>query len=128
MADVKTRGFDLRVDEPRSAGGTETGPTPYDYLAASLASCTSLTLRMYAERKGMRLDEVSTAVTFDRVHADDCRECEHETGRIERFDRTVTLAGDLTEDDRSRLLTIANRCPVHNTLEGQIEVHTTLAV
>ncbi len=125
-ADVNVRGFSLRVDEPAAVGGTETGPTPYDYLGAALAACTSITLRMYADRKDMNLDEVVTEVAFERVHADDCADCEHRDGRIERFQRTISLEGALSDADRQRLLAIANRCPVHRTLDGQIEVHTTL--
>ncbi|MFV0258921.1 MAG: alpha/beta fold hydrolase [Acidimicrobiales bacterium] len=126
-SDVFARGFDLRVDEPRAAGGTESGPTPYDYLGAALASCTSLTLRMYADRRGMALDEVSTAVSFGAVHAADCAECEHRDGRVERFHRVITVTGDLSDDERQRLTAIADRCPVHRTLTGQIEIHTDLA-
>ena len=126
-AQVATRGFLLQADEPESVGGTETGPTPYDYLGAALASCTSITVRMYADRKQLPLDEVTTEVSFDRVHAEDCVHCEHEDGRIELFTRTVTLQGDLDDEQREKLLSIANRCPVHRTLEGHIEVHTVLA-
>lgn len=123
-ARVTTRGFLLQADEPESAGGTETGPTPYDYLGTALASCTSITVRMYADRKGLPLEEVVTEVAFDRVHARDCEDCEHTDGHIHRFTRTVTLRGDLDEETRAKLLSIANRCPVHRTLEGQIEIHT----
>jgi uncharacterized OsmC-like protein/alpha-beta hydrolase superfamily lysophospholipase len=122
--EVSTRGFALVADEPRSVGGAETGPTPYDYLAAGLAACTSMTVRMYADRKGIPLDEVTTSVSFDRVHADDCASCEHTDGRIERFTRTVAMRGDLDRSTRDRLLSIADRCPVHRTLEGQSEIHT----
>lgn len=118
--------FTMTVDEPEEQGGTDRGPTPYDHLGAALASCTSMTIRMYAERKDIPLESVTTGVSFERVHADDCRDCEHTEGRIHRFDRRVRLAGDLDEDDRTRLLSIANRCPVHRTLEGQIEIHTSL--
>jgi uncharacterized OsmC-like protein/fermentation-respiration switch protein FrsA (DUF1100 family) len=122
---VSTRGFALVADEPRALGGTEAGPTPYDYLAAALASCTSITLRMYADRKQMPLDEVTTTVSYDRVHADDCTDCEHKNGHIHRFTRTLSLRGDLDGEARERLLSIADRCPVHRTLEGQIEIRTT---
>jgi putative redox protein len=122
--ELSTRGFALIADEPRSVGGAETGPTPYDYLAAGLAACTSMTLRMYADREGIPLDDVTTSVSLDRVHADDCATCEHTNGRIERFTRTVTLRGDLDRPTRDRLLSIADRCPVHRTLRGQIEIHT----
>lgn len=126
-AEVSTRGFTMIVDEPESSGGTETGPTPYEYLGAALASCTSLTLRMYADRKKLALDEVLVAVDFAAVHADDCADCEHGAGRIEQFTRTITLKGDLTDDERASLIKIADRCPVHKTLEGQIEIRTRAA-
>lgn len=126
-ARVATRGFLLQADEPRSVGGTETGPTPYDYLGAALASCTSMTVRMYADRAELPLDEVVTEVRFDRVHAEDCAGCDDDDHRIHQFTRTVTLRGDLDADERDRLLSIANRCPVHRTLEGRIEVVTELA-
>ena len=121
---VASRGFALLADEPASMGGIESGPTPYDYLAAGLAACTSMTLRMYADRKQLPLDDVETTVTFERVHAKDCADCEHTDGRIERFTRTVALRGELDRATRERLLSIADRCPVHRTLEGQIEVRT----
>jgi len=126
QADIDSRGFRLRADEPASGGGGETGPTPYDYLAAGLASCTTMTIEMYARRKGWPLDAAHTEVTFDRVHADDCADCEHTSGRIERFTRTVHVEGDLDDEQRDRILEIANKCPVHRTLEGTIEVHTSL--
>jgi len=126
-ADVVARGFNLRVDEPEEAGGTETGPTPYEYLGAALASCTSMTLRIYADRKGYPLEQATVSVDFERLHARDCADCEHSEGRIELFRRHVELHGDLDEEQRADLLRIADRCPVHRTLEGQIEVRTTPA-
>jgi putative redox protein len=122
---ITSRGFTLRADEPASVGGTETGPTPYDYLAAALASCTSLTLRIYADRKGYALSSAEVGVTHDRVHSRDCMECESGSGFVERFSRTIVLEGDLTEAERADLIRIADRCPVHKSLHGQIEVHTT---
>jgi uncharacterized OsmC-like protein/alpha-beta hydrolase superfamily lysophospholipase len=126
-ADVDSRGFHLRVGEPEDAGGDESGPTPYDLLAAALASCTSMTLRMYADRKELPLESVQVAVGFDRVHAEDCQECEFEDGRVELFTRTLTLTGDLDDDARASLHSIADRCPVHRTMEGQIAIRTELA-
>ncbi len=125
-AELRARGFTFTVDEPRSAGGTEAGPTPYDHVAAALASCTVLTLRMYADRKDWPVEEIRSEVFHERVHADDCADCEHTEGDIGLLTRTLTLTGDLDEDQRTRLLQIADRCPVHRTLEGQIEVRTTL--
>jgi uncharacterized OsmC-like protein/pimeloyl-ACP methyl ester carboxylesterase len=125
-ADVRSRGYESIVDEPRSAGGTELGPTPYDHLSAALASCTVLTLRMYADRKGWPLEEARAVVRHQRVHAEDCERCEHDDGLIGVLERELTLVGDLDDDQRTRLLQIADRCPVHRTLEGQLEVHTDL--
>lgn len=123
---IRMRGFTLIADEPSSVGGTERGPTPYDYLNAGLAACTAMTLRMFADRKNWPLAAVAATVTHDRVHADDCADCEHDDGRIDRFDRTLRITGDLDDEQRARLRAIADRCPVHRTLEGQIEVHTTV--
>jgi putative redox protein len=123
---VATRGFTLATDEPAEAGGGEKGPTPYDLLGAALAGCTATTIRMYADHKGMPLTSVEATVVHDRVHADDCANCEHTAGRIDRFDMTLVLTGDLDDAQRDRLREIAGRCPVHRTLDGQIEVHTTL--
>ena len=125
-AEVRARGFTSVVDEPRSMGGTEQGPTPYDHVAAALASCTVLTLRMYADRKDWPLEEVRAEVFHEKVHAEDCEECETTQGDIGLLTRSLTLTGDLDDDQRARLLRIADRCPVHRTLEGHIEVHTTL--
>ncbi|GAB5535679.1 MAG: bifunctional alpha/beta hydrolase/OsmC family protein [Rubricoccaceae bacterium] len=122
--DLAARGFELVADEPTSIGGTETAPTPYDYLGMALAACTSMTLQMYARRKGLQLDDVHVSVTHARVHATDCAHCETTDGHIDRLTQTVTLTGELTETERARLLEIANRCPVHRTLENEIDVVT----
>jgi putative redox protein len=122
--EIATRGFLMRADEPAADGGTETGPTPYDLLAAALATCTSMTLRIYANHKGMSLDEVSVQVTHTSVHAEDCRNCENKEGKIALLERTIEIIGDLSETDREKLMKIADRCPVHRTLHGSIEVHT----
>ena len=123
---ISTRGFTLLADEPSSAGGTELGPTPYDYISAGLAACTAMTLRMYASRKDWPLVSVEATVTHDRVHADDCANCEHVEGRIDLFERTLRINGDLDHEQHAKLIEIADKCPVHRTLEGQIEVHTTV--
>lgn len=116
----------LRADEPTRLGGTDTGPTPYDFLLASLGACTVMTLRMYAQRKQLRLDKVSVQLSHQRVHAEDCADCESSDGQIAEIQRVIRLQGELTEDERARLLEIADKCPVHRTLEGEIKVRSRL--
>ena len=112
------------ADEPEASGGGDTGPTPYDLLLAGLGACTNMTLRMYAGHKGLSLERVTVALHHEKVHADDCASCEHQSGKVDRIQRLVHLEGDLSADQRQRLLEIADRCPVHQTLHGQIKVHT----
>jgi putative redox protein len=121
------------ADEPESIGGFDAGPAPYDFLGAALGACTSMTLRMYASRKQLALDRVTVAVSHGKVHADDCVECADNgnlvgrTGMIDRFERVITIEGDeLTDDDRRKLLTIADKCPVHRTLESSSAIATRL--
>ena len=114
----------LRADEPESVGGTDTGPTPYDLLLSALGTCTAMTLRMYADRKGWPLDGATVELHHDRVHARDCAECEAETGYVSRITKRVTLLGNLDDTQRARLLEIADRCPVHRTLTSEILITT----
>jgi putative redox protein len=113
------------ADEPVGVGD-DTGPTPYDLLLAGLGTCTSMTLRMYADRKGWPLTGVEVRLAHDRVHADDCADCDATAVFVETIDRTIELHGPLTEEQRSSLLAIADRCPVHRTLTGAIHVRTRL--
>jgi uncharacterized OsmC-like protein/alpha/beta superfamily hydrolase len=122
------------ADEPTSIGGFDAGPAPYDFLGAALGACTSMTLRMYADRKKLPLDRVTVEVTHDKVHADDCEACTGNetlagrTGMIDQFSRTITIEGDeLTDEDRQKLLIIADKCPVHRTLEHASAIATKLA-
>ena len=115
------------ADEPVSVGGTDKGPTPYDLLAAALATCTTMTLRMYAAHKKLDLESATVRVSHGRVHADDCVDCEQQDGQIHEFNRELLLEGDLTEAQRARMLEIADRCPVHKTLHSEIKVRTRLA-
>lgn len=112
----------LIADEPEAVGGLDSGPSPYGYLSAALGACTVMTLRMYAERKGLAVTRISATVTHGKVHAADCLECTQELrgreGRIDRFERRITIEGDLDAETRARLLEIADRCPVHRTLEA----------
>lgn len=117
----------VRADEPESAGGLDTGFTPYDLLLAALGACTSMTLRMYAERRNLPLDRVTVELQHDKIHAQDSSECESTDGRLDRLERIVRLEGDLDDAQRAKLLEIAAKCPVHRTLHGKITVPTRLA-
>jgi len=116
----------LRSDEPASAGGTDSGPTPYDLLLAALGSCTSMTVTMYARRKQWPLKRVTVRLRHSRVHAEDCAACETQDATLTVIDRDIELDGPLGEDQRARLLAIANRCPVHLTLTSRIDIRTRL--
>jgi putative redox protein len=112
------------ADEPVKVGGFDSGPGPYDLLLAGLGACTSMTLRLYAERKDLALDRVTVRLTYDKVHAEDCAECETRSGTIDRIDRKITLEGELSADERKRLMEIADKCPVHRTLHSEISIRT----
>lgn len=116
----------LRADEPRDVGGDDTGPDPYGLLAASLGACTSMTLRMYADRKGWELDHVEVRLSHEKIHAEDCEACDQKQGKVDRLVRRLTLEGNLDEEQRQRLAEIADKCPVHRTLHRQNEVVTTV--
>ena len=114
----------VAADEPTDVGGADTGLSPYDLLLGALGSCTVMTLRLYAARKGWRLDDVSVALAHDRIHAADCADCETKDGHVDRISREITLTGDLTAEQRQALLRIAERCPVHRTLSSEIRIET----
>ena len=114
------------ADEPTDYGGDDSGPTPYDLLLGGLGACTAMTLRMYAERKDWPLDRVEVRLTHAKVHARDCADCETREGRIDRIDRRLTLQGPLAAEQREKLLEIADKCPVHRTLTGEIKIDTKL--
>ena len=114
----------LRADEPIAAGGTDRGPTPYQLLLAALGSCISLTVSLYAKRKGWPLQGVEVRLRHDKIHAEDCADCETREGRVDRIVEEVRLEGPLDDEQRARLLTIAGRCPVHQTLRSEIHFVT----
>lgn len=125
--ETRVTGHRIVADEPRSVGGTGLGPTPYDLLSAALATCTSMTLRMYANHKKLDFESATVRVAHDKIHARDCEDCESGAGKIDEFRRTISLEGNLTDAERTRMLEIADRCPVHLTLHGETKVRTTLA-
>ena len=114
----------LHADEPVLAGGTDTGPSPYDLLLAALGACTSMTVAMYARRKAWPLEEVTVHLRHSKIHATDCAECETREGMLDRIERDIHFAGLLTEEQRSKLLEIANKCPIHRTLTSEIDIKT----
>ena len=114
----------LTADEPVAAGGLDSGPGPYDLLLAGLGACTSMTLRIYAEHKKLPLERVSVTLSHSKIHAQDCAECETKEGKIDRIERVLTLTGDLNDEQRARLLEIADKCPVHRTLTSEINIRT----
>ena len=114
-------------DEPTPVGGSDLGPDPYEHLLAALGSCTSMTVRMYANLKQIPLEDISVELRHDRIHQQDCEDCDAEPRKLEVLYRYVTLKGDLTKQQRQRLLEIADRCPVHRTLHAELEVRTELA-
>ncbi len=116
----------LLADEPVDAGGLDTGPSPYDLLLASLGTCTAMTLRLYAHRKGLDLTGVSVRLRHSKIHASDCQSCETAEGRVDLIDRVIALEGDLDEAQRTRMLQIADRCPVHRTLHSEVDIRTEL--
>lgn len=122
---VRTPTHQFIADEPVSFGGRDDGPTPYDLLLASLGTCTSMTIQMYAERKKWPLESVRIDLEHTRNHNADCVDCDKDGAQIQALDRAIELAGDLTQEQRDRLMEIADRCPVHRTLEGDLHIHTT---
>lgn len=124
--EITVGGHELVADEPTEAGGTDTGPSPYDLLIAALGACTSMTVSLYARRKQWPLESVTVELRHTKIHAADCQDCETKDGMLDRIERDVRLHGVLTEEQRARLLDIANKCPVHRTLMSEIEVKTRL--
>ena len=125
--EINAGGHSLIADEPLSVGGGNQGPSPYGLLSAALGACTSMTLRMYADRKGWPLESVEVRLTHQKIHAQDCTACETQDGKIDQIERDLRLTGPLDESQKQRLLEIADRCPVHRTLHSEISVVTRLA-
>src|SRR6266478_3174232 len=112
-----------RADEP-APFGTDSGPSPYELLLAGLGACTSMTLRLYAERKGWDLQRITVRLQHFHIHAEDCEECETSEGFLDQIDREIEVSGNLGLDEKERLLAIAERCPVHKTLKSEINIRS----
>jgi len=124
--DITARQHRLTADEPTSSGGEDMGATPYELLLAALGACTSITLRMYARQKKWPLEEVVVRLGYSRIHAADCAECETKEGILDRIDRELELKGPLTQEQKARLLEIAEKCPVHRTLTSEVNIRSWL--
>jgi uncharacterized OsmC-like protein/pimeloyl-ACP methyl ester carboxylesterase len=114
----------MLADEPVAAGGTDTGPGPYDLLLSALGACTSMTMRMYADRKSLPVERITVTLKHNKIHAEDCAECETREGLIDQIDRVIAIEGTLDADQRKRLLEIADKCPVHRTLTSEVRILT----
>jgi uncharacterized OsmC-like protein/fermentation-respiration switch protein FrsA (DUF1100 family) len=114
----------LQADEPIAAGGDDTGPGPYDYLLAGLGACTSMTMRLYADRKSFPVDRVTVTLAHSKIYAKDCAECETKEGMLDQIERVIKIEGAVDADQRKRLMEIADKCPVHRTLTSEIRILT----
>jgi putative redox protein len=125
--DVAVGPHHLLADEPVAAGGEDTGPGPYDFVLAGLGACTSMTMRLYAERKSLPLERVTVTLKHSKIHAEDCAECETKTGMLDQIDRVIAMEGTLDAEQRKKLMEIADKCPVHRTLTSEIRIVTQAA-
>jgi uncharacterized OsmC-like protein len=116
----------LTADEPIAAGGTDTGPNPYELLLSALGACTAITVRLYAQRKGWPLEAVEVALHHERIHAEDCANCETQDGYLDKITKDITFVGPLDASQRLRLAEISERCPVHRTLQHEVIIEQRL--
>jgi putative redox protein len=118
----------LQADEPSEYGGNDVGPNPYELLLAALGACTSMTVQMYAERKQWPLRGVHVSLAHEKIHAEDCAQCETRVGMVDRIEVAISFTGDLSDEQQRKLLEIADKCPVHRTLVSRVEIDTKLIV
>ena len=114
----------MLADEPSSLGGLNSGPGPYDFLLAGLGACTSMTIRLYAEFKKIPLTDVSVRLSHGKIHGKDCEDCDTKVSMVDHIERIITLEGPLDDEQRQKLMEIADKCPVHKTLESKVDIHT----
>jgi uncharacterized OsmC-like protein/alpha/beta superfamily hydrolase len=126
LTEIKADGHRLVADEPIAMGGTNKGPTPYDYVIAGLGACTAMTLRMYADRKKWPLRSVTVRLNHQKIHASDCQSCETQAGQVDQIEREIELSGPLDDQQKERLMQIADRCPVHRTLHSEVIINSKL--
>jgi uncharacterized OsmC-like protein/pimeloyl-ACP methyl ester carboxylesterase len=124
---VSTGPHRLLADEPVAAGGEDTGPGPYDFVLAGLGACTSMTMRMYADRKSLPLERLTVTLQHSKIHAEDCAECETKAGMLDQIERVIAIEGALDAEQRGKLMEIADKCPVHRTLTSEIRIVTRAA-
>jgi putative redox protein len=124
--DISTANHKLIGDEPVASGGNDAGPSPYDFLLTALGTCTSMTVKMYADFKKLPLEQVIVTLNYDKIHSKDCENCDNDTALLDHIDRKIELIGNLTDEQREKLLAIANKCPVHRTLTSKIIITTEL--
>jgi putative redox protein len=122
--EVEVGSHEVYADEPVSFGGTDSGPSPYDLLLAALGSCTSMTIGFYARKRRWPLENITVSLRHSRIHAADCEECETKEGKIDRIELDIHLTGSLTDEQRAKLMEIADKCPVHQTLTSEINIRT----
>jgi len=122
--EIEIGSHELYADEPVSFGGTESGPSPYDLLLAALGSCTSMTIGFYARKRSWPLEKIIVSLRHSRIHAADCEDCETKEGKIDRIDLDIQLTGSLTDEQRAKLIEVAGKCPVHQTLTSEINIKT----
>ncbi|HYR22930.1 MAG TPA: OsmC family protein [Chthoniobacterales bacterium] len=122
--EVAIGSHEVYADEPVSYGGTDTGASPYDLLLAALGSCTSMTIGFYARKRRWPLENITVALRHSKIHAIDCEECETKEGKIDRIELDIQMTGSLTDEQRAKLIEIAGKCPVHQTLTSEINIKT----
>lgn len=123
--ELSSRGHVILSDEPLESNGTDTGMNPYELLLSSIGACKAITMRMYAERKGWKIDDISMELIHDKIPAEECDDCETKTGKIDKIEIRVNIKGDLTEEQKARILEIGERCPVQKTILSEIKLTTT---